>query len=527
MDPARLLEQLLPDVTGASPDAALRSITGNRDKRFIAPIIDRLWFEQDRQVALDLVDALKKLTGEKFDLDNDLRARMVTWYGEREEMKPPPGYTGWKGELLARLVDPRFRELLHDGARANVRVEEVVWGGVKVDGIPALVNPKMLLASQAGYLTDREPVFGVSWNGDSRAYPLRILDWHEMANDVVGGLPVALAYCTLCGAGILYDTTAGGVTYQFGSSGLLFRSNKLMYDRTTRTLWNHITGEPVIGELAGSGLRLRVLPLVLTSWGEWRQQHPDTKALDPNTGYSRPYQVGATYGQYFGAPGLMFPVWRQSRLLPNKARIYAMQVDGTPKAYPMEAVWRAGGIVNDNIGSKPVVVISHGPAAGPVALPAAWLAAGGTERFAGDLTIEEARRVLQRRAEIASEFTVEMLLAMPVETRLALLEERTPKEKFGARAPRGKIPPDVRNEVAQRGLIGETRAYERGARTFRRGAGPGEVLDELGRTWRVTEEALAGPGGERLPRLAGHLAYWFGWYSFFPRTEVFQVGATR
>lgn len=110
----------------------------------------------------------------------------------------------------------------------------------------------MRLATEADYLSDHEPVFGVSINGDQRAYPLRILDWHEMANDVVGGRPVARAYCTLCGSGILYDATAAGQTYVFGSSGFLFRSNKLMYDRTTNTLWNRLTGEPVIGKLVGS-----------------------------------------------------------------------------------------------------------------------------------------------------------------------------------------------------------------------------------------------------------------------------------
>ena len=519
---ARLLEQLLPDISGTSPDAALRAIVKSRDRRFLAPLIDRFWFEQDRLIALDILDTLKKLTGERVDRWENPKEALVTWYGEREDLEPPPGYLAWKGELLGRLIDPRFREFLYEGARATLRVEEVVWGGVRVDGIPALVNPRMIPAVQASHLLDREPVFGVSIGGDHRAYPLRILDWHEMANDVVGGKAVALAYCTLCGAGILYDSTAGGQTLEFGSSGLLFRSNKLMYDRATRTLWNHISGEPVLGRLAASGRRLERLPLVVTSWGEWKRQHPDTRTLDPNTGYTRPYQVGAAYGQYFGSPKLMFPVWRQDRRLAKKARIFAMHLEGIPKAYPLDALAAAAGVVNDTLGSRPLVVIYH-DAAGRVSLPERWQAALGSVKFANDLGLEEAQRALKKQPELAADLTAEMLLAMPVETRLALLDERTPNEKSGAQAGKGKFAPDLRNEVAGRGLIGETRAYDRGPHTFRGGA-PAELLDERGRSWRVTEEALIGPEGERRARLAGHLAYWFGWFSFFPRTEVFAAG---
>jgi hypothetical protein len=121
-----------------------------------------------------------------------------------------------------------------------------------------------------------DPVIGVAINGDVRAYPRRIIDWHEMVNDVVGGVPVSLAYCTLCGSAVLYDGRLEGRTLRFGTSGLLYRSNKLMYDRETRTLWEQYSGEPVWGPLVGSGLRLEVLPAVHTRWSEWsctRPQH--------------------------------------------------------------------------------------------------------------------------------------------------------------------------------------------------------------------------------------------------------------
>ena len=130
-------------------------------------------------------------------------------------------------------------------------MEEIAWGGVLVDGIPALDNPRMTTASAASYLNPDDPVFGVEINGDARAYPLRIANWHEMVNDVVGGVPVSLAYCTLCGSGILFDGRVAGRAepFTFGSSGLLYRSNKLMYDRQTDSLWEQLAGHPVTGSL--------------------------------------------------------------------------------------------------------------------------------------------------------------------------------------------------------------------------------------------------------------------------------------
>src|SRR6185369_7988742 len=132
-------------------------------------------------------------------------------------------------------------------------------------------------------LSGSERVFGVSVKGEARAYPLRILDWHEMVNDVVGGEPVTLSYCTLCGSGVLYATRgADGSARTFGTSGLLYRSNKLMVDRQTRTLWSNLTGEAVLGPLAagpGGPARLALLPVVVTTWQEWRARHPATTVL--------------------------------------------------------------------------------------------------------------------------------------------------------------------------------------------------------------------------------------------------------
>lgn len=437
---------------------ALTRILDANDPRFISVFIELM---RARQVGLirtldarEIVDSLETLSGQAFAGD---WSAWVTWYGGTELM-PPPGFTGWKGQLLAG-IDSDFGLILQDKFPSTIRVEEIQWGGVLLDGIPALDNPTMLPAAEADYLEPWEPVFGIAINGDARAYPLRILDWHEMANDVVGGVPVSLAYCTLCGAAIAYDgrsqdQNGAETTYTFGSSGFLFRSNKLMYDRATRTLWNQLTGEPVLGELAAGDIQLKLLPVVLTTWAAWQEEHPDTVVVDVETGYNRLYIPGAAYGDYFAndsqlfADGLMFPVWQQSDQLFNKDHVYALRLDDVPKAYPVTDLL-AERVVNDVVGETAVVLI----AAGEV------------------VTVEG---VSQRSGPVS--YT------------------------SGA----------------------EIRAFARGEHIFAPGPDDKTVLDGDGRSWQVTEDALIGPDGETLPRINGHLAYWFGWYAFYPETELYR-----
>ena len=118
----------------------------------------------------------------------------ANWVGEHSEVNGPLGYAAFKGMLLSQIVDPAMEDFLYDGVKKRIRLEEIVWGGVAKDGIPDLTNPLVITAAEADYLFDADRVFGVSFNGEHRAYPLRILNAHEMANDVVGGVPFALAY---------------------------------------------------------------------------------------------------------------------------------------------------------------------------------------------------------------------------------------------------------------------------------------------------------------------------------------------
>ena len=117
----------------------------------------------------------------------------VEWLGNNPQIQPPEGFAGWKGQLYS-LLDPDMGAFLYDGVRSIIRIEEIVWGGVAKDGIPDLIDPPVVPAAEAEYLLPDDRVFGVSINGEHRAYPLRIMNPHEMANDIVGGVPIALAY---------------------------------------------------------------------------------------------------------------------------------------------------------------------------------------------------------------------------------------------------------------------------------------------------------------------------------------------
>ncbi len=160
----------------------------------------------------------------------------MLWQEDNDQFARHPGYADLKRRAFLQ-IDPNFADFLKPEYlavdRMKIRLEEITWGGVRKDGIPSLDNPELIAASEATYLKSDDLVFGVSINGDARAYPLRIMGWHEMFNDVIGGVPLALAYCTLCGSGILFETQVAGrgKPLVFGSSGFLYRSNKLMFDR--------------------------------------------------------------------------------------------------------------------------------------------------------------------------------------------------------------------------------------------------------------------------------------------------------
>lgn len=422
-----LLRQALSHSARERREAARQMVEAG--DRSLAPGLVEAYFFLPRNARAEALSTLKALTGER---PGERYQDWVEVLGRRADLAPKEGYLEWKAELLAR-IDPRYPKILYPGAPARLRLEEVVWGGVKIEGIPALDRPRHAVsgATEARYLDDSEPVFGVKVGGVARAYPLRILDWHEMVNDEVGGEPITISYCTLCRSAVLYSARnpAGGA-YTFGTSGLLYRSNKLMVDRQSLTLWNNLTGEPVLGRLANSPVRLEVLPLTRTTWKDWRTRHPQTTVLALDEEMARrwgyDYRPGAADRR---RAGVSFPVWQRSDALDPKDEVFAVRLGTVAKAYALKAVLRER-VVNDRLGEEPLVVV-------------------------GD--------------------------------------------------------PET----------GAVRAYRRGTRTFR-GDVADTLIDDQGRRWTVGEEALVPPEGEApLERVPGHLSYWFGWYGFFPQTELY------
>jgi hypothetical protein len=283
--------------------------------------------------------------------------------GKREPEDDTQPYLIFKSEFIAR-VQQEMGALLDWNQPRAISAQEVIWGGVPVDGIPPLHDPNFHTVEQARVWTyHSDEVVGAVINGEAKVYPRRIIDWHEMVNDTIGGMPVSLANCTLCGSAILYDTRRGGTTYRFGTSGMLYRSNKLMFDYETRNLWEQFTGEPVWGTLVGRGIELPTLPVVHTTYGEWVSAHPDTLVLDVTTGHVRDYSPGAAYAEYFGSSALLFPVPEQSGPVEPKAVVYAVRVEGHVVGYPIEEL-RQRGFIEDTIGREDVVVIATADGSG-------------------------------------------------------------------------------------------------------------------------------------------------------------------
>lgn len=168
-----------------------------------------------------------------------------------------------------------------------VELDEIRSGGPPPDGIPPIDDPRFLDAADVDFLADDEPVLALEIDGDARAYPIQIMTWHEIVNDTVGGVPVTLSYCPLCNSAVAYDRRLGDRILDFGTSGSLYRSALVMYDRQTESLWSHFTGQAIVGALAGE--EVEVLPASIVSWADWRNAHPDSLVLSRDTGHNRDY----------------------------------------------------------------------------------------------------------------------------------------------------------------------------------------------------------------------------------------------
>ena len=219
-------------------------------------------------------------------------------------------------------------------------VDEILHGGPPRDGIPALSDPEMLPAARADHVEARDRVVGIEIAGQARAYPIDILNWHEIVNDEIDGRRFAITYCPLCGTAVAFDAEIDGEATDFGVSGLLYNSDVLLYDRATESLWSQIMAQSVAGPRAGT--RLAMLPISHTTWQDWIVRHPDTLVLSRETGHSRDYDRNP-YAGYEQSRSLYFAVNHEA---PDnyhpKEMVLGLGVDGVYKAYPFVELEKQG-----------------------------------------------------------------------------------------------------------------------------------------------------------------------------------------
>ncbi len=242
-----------------------------------------------------------------------------------------------------------------DLSNAIIPQAEILHGGPPKDGIPAISNPKLVAANQANYINDEDRIVGISIGGVARAYPIAILNWHEIVNDRIKNQHFAITYCPLCGTAVAFDASVNGSVTRFGVSGLLYNSDVLLYDHNTESLWSQITSSAVAGKLVGA--KLRRLPISHTSWQDWRQKHPHTLVLSDDTGYSRDYARNP-YAGYERSRNLFFAVNNTApEAYHPKELVVGLEFDGVFKAYPFIELEKNGkASFTDNINGNKITV---------------------------------------------------------------------------------------------------------------------------------------------------------------------------
>ncbi len=241
-----------------------------------------------------------------------------------------------------------------NGLKHIIPLDKIKSGGPPKDGIPSIDDPKFAKVSDSQFVSDSDIVIGLEINGDIRAYPLFILVWHEIVNDRVGDIPLAVTYCPLCYTNQVFERVINGNEVEFGTSGKLYNSNLLMYDRLTESYWSQALGIAVTGELTGT--KLKTIPFDVITWGDWKKIHPDTLVLTTETGHLRSYATDP-YGDYYTDPRIIFPVDNDDDRMHPKEIILGFHEDGIYKAYKQTDV-EFNKIINDDIGDTSILLVS-------------------------------------------------------------------------------------------------------------------------------------------------------------------------
>lgn len=234
----------------------------------------------------------------------------------------------------------------------SIDQSEVFSGGPGRDGIPSIDNPKFIKPIDVNFLHDDDMVISFTQGSITKAYPLRILIWHEITNDTINGKPITVTYCPLCGTGMVFDRVINGQIKSFGVSGLLYRSDVLMYDRESMSLWSQLGMKGVSKEATGQ--KLNWLPSEQTTWKAWKKKHPNGRVLSTDTGYKRQYASQA-YASYFASEHVMFPVPQFRKELEDKSKVIGIIIDGIAKAYPLKLLQQKQ-LIHDEIANQEISI---------------------------------------------------------------------------------------------------------------------------------------------------------------------------
>jgi len=221
----------------------------------------------------------------------------------------------------------------------SIDYKEILSGGPPKDGIPSIDNPKFLPIKDIKGLADTEPVIGLEINGDARAYPLQILIWHEIVNDVVGGMPVTVTYCPLCNSAIVFDRRFEGKVLDFGTTGKLRNSDLVMYDRQTESWWQQFTGTGIVGEYTGK--ELKSIPVRLESFANFKARHGNGKVLVPNAGSMRTYGRNPYTGYDTASTPFLYSGEMPKDINPM-ARVVVLKIDGKLQAVTLDLLRKKG-----------------------------------------------------------------------------------------------------------------------------------------------------------------------------------------
>ena len=268
---------------------------------------------------------------------------------------------GWWGlhasGLMARSLPPNASAWPNtDFQRTSIDLAEILSGGPPKDGIPAIDKPLFVPPAEAAeWLDPREPVISVVDGGDARAYPLQILIYHEIVNDTVGGKPMAVTFCPLCNASIVFDRRINGRVLDFGTTGLLRKSDLVMYDRQTESWWQQFTGTAIVGEL--NGMELLQIPSAIVAFKDFADRYPEGKVLSRKTGHFRPYGRNPYRGyDRIGNVPFLLQDPTDDRL-PAMERVIGVSQANAHRVYPFSA-FRDQAVINDSFAGVPVAVFS-------------------------------------------------------------------------------------------------------------------------------------------------------------------------